>query len=597
MAGKVFDRLLRHFVPDPDAHLQDETMADLFCRELSPLKSLVARRHLARCEYCRLRQEDLEGPRAERMLRLYRDAGGGEDVDLTEKPRTAFARWLELQTRLAVPRKRRSSLSQVISLPWPATRIAAVSLGAAIGLAIGVSGFSFWRLQGVPRISANTLLARAEKWEAPSAAGNAGIARQRVQIKTTRQTMERSLYWDLQGKRRPKQVGLQGKEEQVRSVLARAGIDWDQPISASAYQAWHDHQPGRADRIIFASPHLLTLTTTVREGAVLEESLTVRDTDFHPVRRTVNFRDSETVEIAELDYKMLPWSAVDASAFAPIGGTSQPSATAPNLVLSPPHFPETQSLDQLDETELAARLILNQLHADTGEQIDIHRSAQAVEVTGLVETDERKRELRTQLMTVPRLKISIQSVADTTRAPVSTDHVVSIQAASLPDDPSALETYLRVRGRGLNEINAVAQKLFNGALTISHESKAIVDLGTRFAPEEQRPVLMTATLADLLYSHRERLDAALRQQRMLLAETQGLRASGEGASSSAGLSLADAAARNLALAKELTQTNAAATRSAETIFADMSATADMLAAAEHEGHRKSQSNTAHGGKN
>ncbi len=199
----------------------------------------------------------------------------------------------------------------------------------------------------------------------------------------------------------------------------------------------------REDHIARAGTHLLRLTTTVPEGVVAEQSLTVRDTDFHPVLRTVELRDSGTVEIAEVDFKILPWSAVDVNAFEPLESATTSIAANPARVLSFPRTPEALPDAQLDETELAARLILNQLHADTTEQLAIQRDAHGVAVAGLVETDERKRALQSQLRMVPHLTVSIRSVEEVKSKPNADDDVVSIVTASPANQPSQLQTYLQ----------------------------------------------------------------------------------------------------------------------------------------------------------
>ncbi len=100
--------------------------------------------------------------------------------------------------------------------------------------------------------------------------------------------------------------------------LASAGVDWNEPLSASGYQRWHDSQRVRQDEVTRIGHNLLKLTTVSAQGAVEQQSLTVREMDFHPVQRTIEFRDgSNTVEIAELEFKILPWQAVDASLFEP----------------------------------------------------------------------------------------------------------------------------------------------------------------------------------------------------------------------------------------------------------------------------------------
>jgi hypothetical protein len=154
---------------------------------------------------------------------------------------------------------------------------------------------------------------------------------------------------------------------------------------------------------------------------------------------------------------------------------------------------------------------------------------------------------------------------------------------------------LQARGRSVAEISDLGQRLFNSVLTVSQESKEIADLQARFGPEEQRTALASATLAELMYSHRQRLDAALKRERELLAEAHSASVSGQIAVTRTS-SLFEAADRNLSLAKELTQTHSPAVRSADKILAEMSVTMDDLATRLHEAYGKSQSNSALGGK-
>jgi hypothetical protein len=590
MVGRVIDKLLRHLLPNSDTHLSDERLAALFCGELSLFERWTARRHLAMCRECRMRQRSLEGPRAEYMIQLYRESLEGVDTILQEEPREAFATWLQFQVRRETSQQR---WTVPASAAWKHSLLSALpsaSIGVAIGLITGALVFSFLGQERIPSISANALLVRAESWDTPNTAANPGVAHQTIQIKTAKQTVNRSIYWDVQGRHRPKPATLSVAEEQLRSTLGAAGVDWNQPISASAYQAWHDHQHVRADRIDRSGVHLLTLTTTVPDGEVSEESLTVRDTDFHPIARRVDFRDSEIVEIAEVDFTILPWSSVGPSVFEPVGGVGDPKMIGSQLqplLLPLPRRPLAPTPEQLDETELTVRLILNQLAADTGEQIEIHRLPQAIEVDGLVETEERKRQLESQLGSVPRLKLVLQSAAQMREAPLTGSESVSVQATSLPDRSSALETYLRSRGRKVDDINAMAQQAFTAALAISHESSAMVDLKTRFVATEQMPVIASATVVELLYSHHARLETALRQERGLLAQMEGGSSFNGRILARGSASLSEEASRNLVFVKELTQTDAPAERNAEAIFADMSSTLDRIAGAADQAYGES----------
>lgn len=288
-----------------------------------------------------------------------------------------------------------------------------------------ILSFSFWWQQRAPRIGENALLVRAEKWDTASlGATTRGVVFQAVRITMTKrskkETIDRSIYRDTQGKRQPKHVSLNASQEQVKSALTTAGLEWDEPLSASAYQSWHDHQHVREDHIARAGSHLLRLTTKVPEGIIAEQSLTVRDSDFHPVQRTVELRNSGTVEIAEVDFKILPWNAVDANLFEPLEvATTNAVGVNPAHVLTFPKMPEVLTDSQLDGAELATKLVLNQLHADAGEQIEIRRGPQGIAVEGVVDTDARKRELQAGLRMVPHVIPSIQSVDDLKPIPVS----------------------------------------------------------------------------------------------------------------------------------------------------------------------------------
>jgi len=341
------------------------------------------------------------------------------------------------------------------------------------------------------------------------------------------------------------------------------------------------------DHIVRAGSHLLRLTTAVPGGSVSEQSLTVRDTDFHPVIRTVAFRDRGTVEIAEVDFKILPWSAVDSNIFEPVEGTLRALATRPSRVLPFPRMTSLLSDGQLDETELNVRLLLNQLHADAGEQIEITRTPQGIALKALVETDERKRTLQAKLSTVSHLKVCIQSVSDLKDSPEA-QRVTSVTTALMPDQPSPLKTYLQARGRSVRDINALAQQLFNSALTISQESRAIDDLWRRFVPSEQKTIIASATLSELIYSHVERLRVALKQENELLADAQVASVPGNEVPVVETSSFLQAASTNLALCKELTQTNRTVTRSADRIFAEVRLSIEDLTANLHKVYEKPQ---------
>jgi hypothetical protein len=587
----VIGKFLRRMIPSLDEHLADDRLASLFCHELPFIDNVIARAHLATCWCCHLRQEKLEGQRADRMLDLCQEMWGNSDNGpLFDQTRSAFAARLQAHIQ-QVPARARWTWSfsfTNISL----RRLVLMNPIYVVVFAFGfltAASLLFWWQHKTPDITSNTLLVRAARWDSHKVGISSGVVNQVICISTSSgQTINRSIYRDLQGMRRPKPTKLDEGQKKLVQSLAKAGVDWDEPISASDYQTWHDRRHERIDKIVPAGSHLLKLTTTVPHGDVSSESLVVRDTDFHPVRRTVAFRDSEIVEIAELDYKILPWSVVDSNLFEPFSGNLHTASDAPRRIMP---FPATVSEGQLDEAELSTRLVLNQLHADAGEQIEIRRKPQEIEVTGVVVTDERKRQLQTQLLFVPHVVISLQSTTDLKKSAINNSSN-AIQVASMPEQRSSLAIYLEVHGRSVGESNRLAQSLFSTALTINQESKAIADLRLRFGAKSKKSIFTSATLEELIYSHQDRLTTALQQERQLLIELQESLPRGSAPSQLETGSLLDSAEKNLALAKELTESEQTAHRNPRQILVEMFRMEEMLKDEAHRVYTTTQSNAA-----
>ena len=241
------------------------------------------------------------------------------------------------------------------------------------------------------------------------------------------------------------------------------------------------------------------------------------------------------------------------------------------------------------------RLVLNELHADTSEQIEIRRGAQEIEIEGWVETEARKRQLQTSLSMVPHVNASIHSTAELRNNPDAAGRIASMGAGSMTDYVSPLESYLRAHGRSQEAISHFSQKLFFVALSISQETKAVNDLRTRFGADGQRTVIASATLSNLLFNHRQRLEEAIEEERGLLAEAQGNPHVGPSGSFS-GHRLQENAQRNLDLSKELTATGTPATRKAEVILADLAVSLNELETDAAQIHGNLQGNVAQDGR-
>jgi hypothetical protein len=360
-----------------------------------------------------------------------------------------------------------------------------------------------------PAISPVAFLRHAERWDAgASQASESKVIYQKVRIKTPSQMIERSIYRDSAGRRKPKQQPLGSDAQQIRDRLARAGINWDEPLSAASYENWRAREQGNKDTVVRADGGLLTLTTTAPSDPLIkEESFTVREHDFHPISRTVELRDSGNIEIAELNYDVLPWSAINDGLFepeAPLTGAAV--SVHPAL---PIHIPVPLTETELDLAELSARLALSRLHADNGERIEIVRSEHGVQVKGVVETDERKREIEKQLCLLPHVIPAIFSYSDMVNHASAATTVTSVHMSSVVSETTPLEEYLVNRGWTRDDVRHVSLQIFDSSVTIDRESQAITDLLARFASKNDLGQTADAALQQLIEEHRSRLLTAL----------------------------------------------------------------------------------------
>ena len=442
-----------------------------------------------------------------------------------------------------------------------------------LGLA-SILCFVAW-MHRAPSVTANALLLNAERWDAVSShAGEAKVIYQKVRIRTSRLTIERAIYRDSTGRRIPRRQPLGLQEEQVRNQFARAGINWDQPLSASSYVNWRSGEQSSKDAIARAGSGLLTLTTTVpSDPEIRQETFTVRENDFHPVGRTIELRNSGTIEIAELNYDALPWSAVNDSLFEPDGAISGVAAPIrPSLSI---HLPAPLTDTELDMAELSARLVLDKLHADNGERIELIRTDRGVQVKGIVETDERKQELETQLRFVPHAIPAIFSYREMGGdAPAGTE-IASVRMSSVVSQTTPLEKYLVDRGWTGDNVRQISRQIFDSSTAVDRESQAIADLLRRFASKSSLSQTADITLGQLIAEHKSKLLEAL------TAEEQSLAAVGQTESfkslppNSFEVLAADAR-ENVNLTQELISTADPQARSAEVIVPELAKSVAQL---------------------
>jgi DNA-directed RNA polymerase specialized sigma24 family protein len=344
---------------------------------------------------------------------------------------------------------------------------------------VAVLCFVFW-LRSAPTPSAGDLLDHAQKSErATTFLNRPGVIYEKVSIRSPRHTVERTIYRDAQGVRRLRRENLSPEDEQLKNNLASAGVNWDAPLSAAEFADWRYRSGATRDLVTSPSPHLLTLKTTpLSNGPVLWESLTVRDTDFHAVDRTVELRGSGTVEIAELNYDVLPWGAVNPDWFEPMVGQVASDMHATLHLSSLPSFAE------LDEVELTTRLRLHQAGADLGEDVRIERTENAVVVVGVVDSVERANALRAALTNVQYVKVHLISSDgrghDGTLPEGNSHAIAAVQGVAKEPVQPLLIHWLRQRFSDDDTRSLYVTKLLHTADAAMWHANALESLAARY---------------------------------------------------------------------------------------------------------------------
>ncbi|AEU38365.1 RNA polymerase sigma factor [Granulicella mallensis] len=388
-------------------------------------------------------------------------------------------------------------------------------LASAVFLTLGACVCLWLWHKSTPPMSANLFLQRAETADQIAVStGESKVIAQKVRIRTASQTIERVIHRDTSGRRKPKLQPLDRQTTMLQARLAKAGVNWDAPLSAAAYQDWYKHSRVTRDSVQTAGSTLLMLTTTIDSGDVTKESLTVRAADFHPVERTISFRDTGNVEIAELDYNVMPWSAADPSWFEPVVTTAASDLPAMHAAI---HLPRGLADSELDEAELGARTVLNQLQADAGEPISLARTAEGMEVKGVVDTNARKRELLSRLALIPNVHASILSAEEIGPRPLPSAVSGDGQPRSpIQEQPSPLEQYLRKKNLSMDQLVPASDNLLDGSLRIVQAGVHLSELQSRFREVNPLPVNEQTQLETLSRNYRGTITAGIYANQQIL---------------------------------------------------------------------------------
>lgn len=337
----------------------------------------------------------------------------------------------------------------------PALMTAVVVLSVMWGLSL--------RHKPEPALNAHSVLAHALQ-----TVPGTGVQQQTVRIGTRDGSVVVTLHRDLARRRQPRRDAVPGISPKLQGKLELAGMSWSDPLSAASFHAWRAQQANLTDSLE-SKNGLIVLTTKVNEGTVRASSLTLRESDWRVVARTASFDDGELVDIAELDYSVIPWerSSPDWFEAIPAQHLHLPAAT------SKPHAEVLPSSPELDEAELGVMLALARIGADTSERISVNRRARDISVTGLVATESRQDEIRQALAGMRYVTTSVLTFSefdDTPNKPLEAPKRLTVSGA--PSAPSAFDRWLLQQQYSLPEVTRMHDELLNAASEMRHTENA-----------------------------------------------------------------------------------------------------------------------------
>lgn len=334
------------------------------------------------------------------------------------------------------------------------------------------------------------------------AAFGPGVVHQQIEIRASGRTHRRDIYRDLDGRRRPKPQPMDSDERILRTKLAEAQCDWQDPLSAANFEDWRDRVPRLHEDIERSGTDLLTVTTTASSGPVLQQSITIRLGDLHPVARNLLFRDQERVQVAELSYEVVSWGPTSEAWFENFAGNlpqAPPQPRTPSLSLHNSQLGE----DQLDIAELGVMLALQELHADT-ERLRESRTSSGIMVTGIVESESRKLEISRRLRTIPHISATIWSYRDLNTKSLYGPEDTNITAMSVAAEESPLDKYCEGRHLARDRCRQSAHQILSASARLVRDSKRLRDLTSQFPSSRtlsSEARLLLDELTELYHKH------------------------------------------------------------------------------------------------
>jgi hypothetical protein len=351
--------------------------------ELAPRQAREIESHLAACWQCRAEIEGLQHVVSD-CVRYRKNV----QAQLPEPPNV----WRDIYRDFDRIDLEDASRSWISRLSTPAARRWTMAATAAAVLACVV----LYQLRQTPSVEAAALLHRAV-----AAAGSRQLHQRHIEIRTKHEKIVRTV---------GDAIGQRAALPRIAAEFQAAHYDFDDPLSAKAYQGWHDSVAAKDDPVTTVAD-CYRIHTTTSQGELASASILLRERDLEPVQARFEFRDDEWVEMTEITDGSFRDDAPPAVAHLepPVrpAEPSRPAATLPG-----------ESASVSDELRVVAAL--HGIGADLGDPVEISRSGEKVLVSGIGIAPDRQQQIRDALGGLPNVSVNFQNpdAATATAEPV-----------------------------------------------------------------------------------------------------------------------------------------------------------------------------------
>ena len=362
-------------------HPEDGLLLRYLDGELPGRKARQVRTHLEACWQCRAAVEELESAIGE-CVRYRKDVLAPSLPPPPEPWRSLdFER---VEAELAV-QSWFVRLARFVS-PLPHGGLRWALSGAAV---LALCFVLVQQLRETPKVEAAALLQKAVR-----AAQSRPATHQRLRITTRTGQVTRV-------------IGVAYKpaarENEIARMFDGANYDWNDPLSAKSFAAWHGRLAHFQDAVA-SQPNSYDIKTTTEDSELVSATLKLRITDLEPLEGRFEFRNREWVEMTELvDQQTNPASIV--------AGTTGGMPRQPGVPPDPIEVPKEPAAPAAYSEELQVVSALHGMGADLDDPLEISREGGQVLVSGAGIPPQRQQQIHGLLDRLPHVVVRFDDPA------------------------------------------------------------------------------------------------------------------------------------------------------------------------------------------